>query len=231
MNILVIQNHPVEGLGLYARHFLDKHMNLTVVHPYSGESLPMVDSVDAIFVGGTPICAYDIEKPGFLRKEIMFLGQAIQKGKPCFGVCFGAQILAQILGAQVKKAEEMEIGCYEVTRTAAGETDPLLAGFPQQFPVFQWHGDTFDVPMCADLLIEGSPCTNQMFRCENIIGAQFHLELTSEDAASWADEYPEELERFGKTKDEVATECMKREREMGTLARMLMDRFVDLIAS
>ena len=227
MNILAIQNCVVEGFGRYSEFLLDRRVNLIHVRAYAGEALPPLDTVDAVLVGGTPIAAHDVRKPDFLRKEIGYLGGAVFAGTPCLGICFGAQILGQILGAQVRKAERMEIGCCEVRLTNAGAADPLLRGFPEQFPVFQWHADTFAVPPGGDLLVEGDACRNQMFRSSHVVGVLFHLESTSMDAAAWADTYADELSQCGKTRDEVVAECSTREREMGALASMLMDNFLE----
>ncbi len=227
MNILAIQNCGVEGFGRYSEFLLDRHVNLLLVRAYAGEALPPLDTVDAVLVGGMPIAAYDIRKPDFLRKEIAYLGGAVFAGTPCLGICFGAQILAQILGAQVRKAERMEIGCCEVRTTDAGAGEPLLRGFPEQFPVFQWHGDTFAIPLGGDLLVEGDSCRNQMFRSGPVVGVQFHLESTSMDAAAWADTYADELSQCGKVKEKVVAECSTREREMGALASILMDNFLE----
>lgn len=226
MRILAIQNCPVEGFGLYAHRLLDRRVDFTVVHAYAGDPMPLLEAVDAVLVGGTPISAYEIQKPAFLRKEIQYVAGAIQAGKPCLGICFGAQILAQILGARVRKSEQMEIGCSEVRVTEAGGRDSLLQGFPVAFPVFQWYADTFAIPAGGDLLIEGDLCRNQMFRSSHIAGVQFHLELTGADVAAWADEYAGELSQVGKAKDEVVAQCREREREMGALAGMLIENFL-----
>jgi GMP synthase (glutamine-hydrolysing) len=44
--------------------------------------------------------------------------------------------------------------------------------------VFQWHGDTFDIPAGAVHLAASRLCVNQAFRYgENVYGLQFHLEV------------------------------------------------------
>jgi GMP synthase (glutamine-hydrolysing) len=230
MNVLGIQNCEVEDFGLYAHHLLDRRIPFQVVHAYAGDRLPMLATVDAILVGGTPIPAYEIHKPPFLRKEIQYLGSAIAADKPCFGICFGAQVLAQILGADSRAAEQMEIGGSEVRVTPAGAGDPLLRGFPGEFPVFQWHGDMFEIPLGGDLLVEGDACRNQMFRSSIVAGVLFHMELTAADAGRWAEAYPDDLARAGKSREQVVEECRKREREMGALAAMLMDNFLEGMA-
>lgn len=228
MKILAIQNCEIEGFGLYDEYLLAQESEHRVVHAYRERALPPVEAFDAILIGGTPISAYDARDFPFLQRECEYLRQALAARKPCFGICCGAQILAQLLGAEVRKCSRREIGGYEVRLTSAGQSDPLLDGFPLSFPVFHWHGDTFEIPVGAQLLVEGDDCRNQVFRCGNVVGVQFHLEVTSNDASVWADEYAAELAELGKTKAQVVTECREREREMRPLAYRLLHNFFEV---
>ena len=136
-------------------------------------------------------------------------------------------MIAQILGATVRRNPVMEIGGYEVSLTAAGERSPLLRDFPGRFPVFHWHGDTFDIPEGAQHLVEGDLCRNQMFRLGNAVGVQFHLETSADEAAIWAAAYPQELECMAKTPEQVVGECGQREARRRTLAARLVSNFLD----
>jgi len=78
------------------------------------------------------------------------------------------------------------------------------------------------------LLVEGRPCTIQAFGLGNVRGVIFHLEVTSSEAARWADAYPSELEAVGKTRAQVIKECAEREPEMGELAYRLVKNFLRL---
>lgn len=226
--ILAIQNCEVEGFGLYEKYFIDNSITCEVARPYRGGNLPEPDEFDGILIGGTPISANDVAEHTFLEKEREYLRRALENGKPCFGICCGAQILAGLLGASVTRCEKMEIGGYKVTLTEAGKSDGLMRGFPAEFPVFHWHGDMFAVPKGAELLVAGAGCRNQMFRQGNVVGVLFHLEVTSAMAADFADCYVDELDEFGKTGKQVVEECRTREGTMAPLASTLMRNFVDL---
>jgi GMP synthase-like glutamine amidotransferase len=229
MRILAIQNCEIEGFGLYEQHLVARGTDCQVVHAYRGHPLPPFEAFDVIFVGGTPISAYAAHEHPFLQAEVAYLGRVLSAGKPCFGICCGAQILAHILGARVGKCEYVEIGGYQVRLTPTGRGDPLLDGFPPRFPVFHWHGDTFQVPDGADLLVEGELCRNQLFRWGNVVGVQFHLEVTCEDAALWADAYADELTEVGKGKAQVIAECREHEPETQVLAARLLDNFFEVV--
>ena len=81
-------------------------------------------------------------------------------------------MLAKRLGAEVKRSPKLEIGCYTVQLTHYGKNDPLFLGFPETFPVFQWHGDVFEIPSEGQLLAKGDLCPIQSFAWKNIRGCK-----------------------------------------------------------
>jgi len=181
---------------------------------------------DVFIVGGTPISAYEIHKHNFLKKEWGYLKKVVKLNKPYFGICCGGQILARVLGAKVRKNKVMEIGGYDVKLTSDGMKSRFFKDFPAEFPVFHWHGDTFDVPKGAKLLVEGEDSKNQSFSYKNALALQFHLEITSKDAEEWARKYANELARVNKTRNQVVDECRVREKTMKKLAYKLLDNFL-----
>lgn len=227
--ILIIQNCEVEGFGLYEKYFIDNSIEYAVIHPYRDGSFPQAGLYDIFLIGGTPISINNAADHFFLRRESEYLMEAIQDKKPCLGICGGGQLLAKLLGASVTKCPVKEIGGYEVRLTDSGRKDPLFKGFPRSFPVFHWHGDTFEIPAGAELLAEGDDCQNQLFRLNNIIGVIFHLEITCQDAGNWADAYSTELTEFGKTKEQIMAECKERETERRALAKLFISNFLDMV--
>ena len=232
LRVLIIQNDETETLGQYVRYLKAFRIDHTVLHAYGMETddfFPPVDFFDAFIIGPTPISANEVEEHAYLRREWDYLGEIIESGKPCLGICCGGQMLARKLGADVKRSPEKEVGGYDVRLTQDGRMDPLFAGFPEEFPVFQWHSDMFEVPPGGRLLVEGTPCPIQAFGLGNVRGIIFHLEIDRREAGRWADTYPAELEAVGKTREQVLDECGEREPEMRWLAPKLMDNFVGLV--
>jgi GMP synthase-like glutamine amidotransferase len=96
-----------------------------------------------------------------------------------FGICLGAQLIANALGRAVYPAAQQEIGWWPVRKTEAGRTHPLFADIPETMTVFHWHGDTLDLPAGAVLLASSAACVNQAYAVgERILGLQFHFEVT-----------------------------------------------------
>ncbi len=123
----------------------------------------------------------------------------------------------------------IERGGRKVRLTEAGARDPLFCRFPERFPVFQWHGDTFDVPEGGVLLALGELCHNQAFRSGKVVGLQFHLEVSPAEAAVWAQAYTGELAESGKTAHRVAAECAATALEEQRLAALLMHNFLETL--
>ena len=64
--------------------------------------------------------------------------------------------------------------------------------------VFQWHGDTFDLPPGAELLASSNLYPHQAFRLGRCAyGFQFHFEVGAESISQWLELWPEELRAEG----------------------------------
>src|ERR1041385_5239348 len=73
---------------------------------------------------------------------------------------------------------EKEIGWYDVAPTDDAKDDRLLGAWARAEKIFQWHGDTFDIPRTSRHLAFSSLCSNQAFRYgTKVYGFQFHLEV------------------------------------------------------
>ncbi len=156
MRVLIVQNDEIEDLGLYVDYLVEKNIDHKIFHAYDMDVrsfFPSFNDYDAFIIGPTPISANYLEEYKFLRKEWNFLGKIIGSRKPVLGVCCGGQMLAKRLGALIVTSPQKEVGGYEVSLTEIGKRDPLFKGFPNSFPVFQWHSEMFYVPQGGGLLV------------------------------------------------------------------------------
>jgi GMP synthase-like glutamine amidotransferase len=227
VSALIIQNCEVEGLGLYETELRRSGAAVSALHAHRGQAFPGVGEHDLVVVGGTPVSVNDVGAHEFLVRERAFLERAVAGGRTVLGICFGAQLLASVLGARVGRCPSIEVGGSEVELTADGRASPLLAGFPARFPVFQWHADAFGVPEGARLLARGDRCPNQAFAEGRAIGLQFHLEVAAADVARWSDAYAGELAVAGRTKAQVVRGCREREARMAELAGLLVSNLLE----
>jgi GMP synthase-like glutamine amidotransferase len=148
---------------------------------------------DLIVSLGSEVSAYDEGVP-WIGGELRLLGEAVAADVPVLGICFGGQLLARALGADVFRAREAEIGWREVRSESV---DLLPAG-----PWFQWHFDTFSRPPGARLLAhnEAGP---QAFIHGRSLGLQFHPEVDIEIIGNWTVVYRHELDEQGVDADEL----------------------------
>ena len=141
-------------------YFLDRGHQLSSTHFYLGNPLPSVAEFDWLIVMGGPMGVYDeIEFP-WLKGEKSFIQESIDSGKIVLGICLGAQLIANALGARVFKNPYREIGWFPIERKL-NTTDSILADvFPEELEVFHWHGDTYELPKGARLLVSSEACRN-----------------------------------------------------------------------
>ena len=104
-----------------------------------------------------------IDQYPFLTRDVQWIEQALSRELPLLGICLGSQLLAKTLGGRSIRTGRKEIGWYPVELSAAAADDPLFAQSGTR-TVFQWHGDTFDLPAGAVHLARSPLCENQAFR-------------------------------------------------------------------
>ena len=124
----------------------------------------------------------DAESPG-IRAELDWIPDVLDAGTPYLGVCLGAQLLARVLGATVRRHPEgaAEIGYHPLYPAQAGETL-----FPGAMSVYHWHTEGFELPSDCELLAKGEMFENQAYRYDgNVYGIQFHPEVTKEILLEW----------------------------------------------
>jgi GMP synthase (glutamine-hydrolysing) len=98
---------------------------------------------------------------------------------PFLGACYGIGALGRHQGAVLGRRFAEPVGTVEVTLTAAGQRDPLLAGLPATFDAFTGHKEAVsELPGHAVLLATSARCPVQMFRVgTNVYATQFLAEL------------------------------------------------------
>lgn len=147
-------------------------------HLYAGQPLPDIREVEFLAVMGGPMNVYDTDIYTWLVDEKRFIEKIIKRSIPVIGICLGAQLIADVLGAKVRRNAYREIGWHDVFKTAQ-DNNLLLSSFSDRFTTFQWHGDTFDIPAGAVHLAFNDACENQAFQYgQNVLGLQFHIEYT-----------------------------------------------------
>jgi GMP synthase (glutamine-hydrolysing) len=186
VNALIVTHHPEEGPGLLEDILKERGWKMEKVGVWKENSLPDPTPLHLLILMGGPMSVNDDALHPFLEKEKQFVRQWIHKGNPTVGICLGAQLIAHCLGGRVYKGATEEIGWYNCVLTEEGRRDPFLKLFPIRFPVFQWHGETFDLPENAILLAASDDYPHQAFSYRDSIYAfQFHVEMTERMIQGW----------------------------------------------
>ncbi len=176
-----LQHVPFETPGNIEAWIKQNGHSISFTYFFSNGHLPDLKDFDVLLIMGGPMSVHDEKDFAWLKKEKGFIAKAIIEKKKILGICLGAQLIAEVLGAKVFRNTEKEIGFMPV-HFAKGELQhALFQDFIETETVFHWHGETFDLPRGAGLIASSPACVNQAYSIgDHIIGMQFHLEVTPE---------------------------------------------------
>lgn len=188
--ILSVQNIQCETLGLLEQMFVDDGYQVEKVNTQNDPVPTSPLGYDAIVILGGPMSVYD-DLP-YLQKEQELIRNTMKNETPVLGICLGSQLIAQAAGGRVYKGKKKEIGWCNVYLTPASSND-IFRGFTDKtIRMFQWHGDTYDLPANAKILAY-SDLYPQAFRIGSAVGIQFHFEVDEPLIQTWMKEYNAEL--------------------------------------
>lgn len=183
MKIHILQHAEIETPGNIADWAAKKAHLLTYTRFYEAHRLPTAAQYDLLVVLGAPINVYQEAAYPWLIAEKECIRTAILSGKKVMGICFGSQLIADVLGARVYPNKYKEVGWFPVLRDPTAN-HPLMKNMPDGFPAFHWHGDTFDIPEGAQRTYSSSATPNQGFVYgDRVFAFQFHWEVNEENMA------------------------------------------------
>jgi GMP synthase (glutamine-hydrolysing) len=155
---------------LIARRVREAHVYSEIVpHSISANDLKAKDPA-AIILSGGPSSVYEDGSPKLDPK-------ILELGIPVLGICYGFQILAQMLGGRVDKTGKREYGS---TKLEIGESGTLLGGQPSLQVCWMSHGDqVMQAPNGFRVLAstETTPVAAFESNEKKIYGVQWHPEV------------------------------------------------------
>ncbi|PSQ31180.1 hypothetical protein BRD16_03345 [Halobacteriales archaeon SW_6_65_46] len=132
---------------------------------------------DGFVVTGSRSAVYDDDE--WIRAAKEWCREAIDRELPGLGICFGHQLLADVLGGRVESMGEYELGYRTVERV---NDDPVLDGLGEAFLVFTTHSDAVvELPESATRLLENDYGIHG-FRDGSVVGVQAHPEYDMDSA-------------------------------------------------
>ncbi|MDP9119000.1 MAG: type 1 glutamine amidotransferase, partial [Actinomycetota bacterium] len=151
---------------------------------------PTLDDVDGVVVFGSTFNMEHADEQPFIKETSDLMLEAMERRIPLLGVCFGGQLLAWTLDAEVGRSPVREVGFEPVHPTQDAVDDVLFSHLMDGDMAFQWHLDTFALPEGAKLLMTGDQVINQAFRIGDLAwGTQFHLEVNGTEIEYWLEEF------------------------------------------
>ena len=199
MSVLILKNVPSEGPGTIEDFLAGQNISYRVAD-LSSEDIPPADDFGALVILGGPMSVNEADIYPYISREIELVRAFTGEKKRVLGICLGAQIMAKAFGARVYPGPEKEIGWYDIEMDYSGGIDPLMAGlahhpetgeYLQKIKVFQWHGETFDIPEGGVRLATSRLYPNQAFRYgEKAYAFQFHIEVREETIYEWLKDEP-----------------------------------------
>jgi GMP synthase-like glutamine amidotransferase len=216
MNVLIVKNIAKEGPGTIGDYLGECNIPYIVLNMFEPGEMPDVSKFSHLVIMGGPMAVYEIDKYPFLHIESALIRSFIKESKPVLGICLGAQVIAYALSADVYPGGATEVGWDKVDITPEGMDDPVLSNLSVDSEpyadVFQWHGDTFDLPKKAVRLSSSATYQNQAFRYgDNVYALQFHIEVTPRMIREWfANESGNSIDDMFKCSENIFPEYRKR---------------------
>ncbi len=195
MRSLIVRFADCEGPGILADILREKNYTITY-HDAFRSGLELIPSAHqmfdlVIFMGGPASVADPSQNSFFLPYYRLAENVLKMQNSRMIGICLGAQLLAKVLGADVRKGENgPEVGFGDLNIL---HHDPVLNGISgKTLPAFHLHEDIFSIPSGAVHLLSSPKYPSQMFSYEKRVFAfQCHMEITPEILNVWKMKFPE----------------------------------------
>lgn len=196
MRVAIVENTALTHHGQMGVALNEAGMMIDVFRPRAGGQLPEGPEGYAglVVFGGEQSALDDVRCP-YLPRLARLMRAWGEAGGAVIGICLGAQLLARGFGAANHVGAAREFGWCALRRTAAAASDPVLSAVSESFPSFQWHSDTFSLPVGGVRLVDGDAVALQAFRIgARAYGMQFHFEASCAVVGQWATQLPGDFE-------------------------------------
>ncbi len=194
MRLHYFQHVSFEGLGSIEPWAKEMAYDVTSTRLFDKDPFPSLDDIDWLIVLGGPMGIYEEDNYPWLSAEKKYIEHAVVQGKIVLGICLGAQLIADVLGAKIYSNKHQEIGWFPIKKTPETAQTRLADFLPVEIDAFHWHGDTFDIPTGAIHIAQSEACENQGFIYDDhVVALQFHLETLEQSAKDLVDNCQDDI--------------------------------------
>lgn len=178
MKIGIIQNDPIVLPANISEWIEKNNHEVKVYHSYNGDTLPNTEEFDLAIILGGRMGAYEEDEYPVLTKVKDWTKHNINQDKHIFGICLGAQIIADVTGGKAQPHDKPEVGWYNVTFNNNANSHQLLKNNDPNTLFYEFHFDSVLLPEEALLLGSSERTENQIFAIgDKILATQFHPEF------------------------------------------------------
>ncbi len=229
-NAHYLQHVPFEDPAALLPWLTQNGYSISSSKLWESTNLPDVHTIDLLIIMGGPMNIYEEKIHPWLSIEKKYIEEVINKNIPVIGICLGAQLIADVLGAKVYKNTHPEIGWFPVQRIIT-EKFPILDNIPSTFSAFHWHGDTFSIPHNAEHILQSEACTNQAFIYNNsVLALQFHIESSEESIKNLLIHCKDELidDVYVQREAMILSDIGNKVKEIHETMKILMNNFIHI---
>jgi len=183
MRVHFIVHESFEAPGAFEAWAVNRGHDVTFSRVYAGQTLPQdAREIDLLIVMGGP------QDPSVTTDECAhfdagaeqsLIASAVHQSKAVIGVCLGAQLIGEALGAPFARSPEKEIGKFPIVMTDKGTKSDMFSHFGNTLDVGHWHNDMPGLTPEAEIIAWSEGCPRQIVAYSGLVyGFQCHMELT-----------------------------------------------------
>ncbi|MGZ3694007.1 MAG: type 1 glutamine amidotransferase [Bdellovibrionota bacterium] len=178
-SFVILQNADFESPGLLLEWAEKKKLPVTVVKVFEGEAFPDAGEISHLAILGSPHSVNEMKTVPWIASEAQYVVSCLRGGKKVLGICFGAQLLAHLLGGTVKVGAHSEVGWHQLEIAKDKNLSALSPLAGKSFPLFQWHRDIFTLPNGATAFGKSAATALQGFEWkDHVLAMSGHPEIT-----------------------------------------------------
>lgn len=179
MRLLIVQNNEIPPararLSRFENTLITRITSIDIwVRGHANENI-VARHYDFVLIMGSDCSLLEEQHIQWLKQERRLINEIIDHSVPCLGICFGAQHIAKVLGAEITTSAEHTVALEDIKLS---EQVGILSGIDQYKALFL-HKDSIvwsDPSVQKSFKSDGSISTFQ--HASHLWGMQSHVEIT-----------------------------------------------------